>query len=421
MKAAPGKRVVVAGGSLAGHSAVSELVNLVPECEILWLTGETHRTYSKPALSKEFMQARHEVAEILLPDIDPQGSGLRIIRNRPCRSIDCGKRRVELADGEAIGFDYLIICTGARARMPAMLEGRNGVHALRTLDNAIAIRSRLTGGSRILVIGGGLIGCEFAASMRALGLHVALVEQLPTLLDRPFGGALGAYFDELHRGKGVALHMGARVDRLIMDEDRAVGAILSDGTEIEADIIVVGAGCQPSTQWLEGSGLQLDDGVICDAWLAASEPGIYAAGDVANWYNTIFGMRMRVEHWTNASAQGRAAARNVAAAISGRPELARIFADVPYFWSDQYGQKIQLVGWHAGHDRVQIEQPKDTSGPMVKFYRGDRLVAAAAVNAPRAIMRLRKRIEEESHSPVHADADRHEPDRAALERGNTNA
>lgn len=398
------QRIVVAGGSLAGHSAVSELVNLAPQSEIVWITGEAQPAYSKPALSKEFMQARNELADLMLPEIAAGASGLRVIRGRPCVALDAAGRSLQLADGETLGFDHLVVCTGAAARMPAMLDGVAGVFALRTLDDAIAIRSCLAGRPRALVIGGGLIGCEFAASMRTLGLDAVIVERLDALLGRPFGGALGDYFHDLHRRNGVELVLGAAVERLLLRDGSAAGVVLADGIEIAAGLVVVGAGSQPATQWLEGSGLALADGVVCDAFLAASHPGIHAAGDVARWHNPVFDRPMRVEHWTNASAQGRAAARNAAAAATGRPELAKPFGDVPYFWSDQYGQKIQMVGWHEGHDRVEVEQPDDAPGPTARFYRDGRLVAAAAVNAPRTVMRLRRQIEEDARALHYANA-----------------
>jgi len=401
------QRIVVAGGSLAGHSAVSELTGLMPDAEIVWITGEHHeRVYSKPALSKEFMQARNEVADILLPDVETGQGTLTILRGARCASLDAAGRRLTLTDGETVAFDQLLIATGADPRMPPMVEGMGGVFPLRTLDDATAIRAAIAHKPKVLVLGGGLIGCELAASMRTLGLEVTIVERLETLLDRPFAGALNAYFLDMHRRNGVELVMGATVERLEARDGQVAGAVLSDGTTIEAGLVLVGAGSAPATQWLEGSGLQVADGVLCDAFLASSHAGIYAAGDVARWFNPVFDMPMRVEHWTNASAQGRAAARNLAALASGRPEMAKEFGDVPYFWSDQYGHKIQMVGWHHGHDRVELEQPEEAPGPLARFYREGRLVAAAGVNVPRVVMRLRRQIEEEARmrSPALAHA-----------------
>lgn len=401
---APGQRYVVAGGSLAGHSAIAELAALAPGAEIVWITGETHRTYSKPALSKEFMQGRNQLAELTLPEVATGEATVRVIRGKPCISLDPDARSVRLVNDETVDFDQLIVATGATARIPPVCQGVEGIHALRTLDDAVGIRAELAAQPRVLVVGGGLIGCEFAASMRTLGLDVTIVERLEQLLARPFGGALSDYFRDLHRERGVDLVMNAVVERVLCD-DRVAGIVLADGTEIRADLVVVGAGSEPATQWLEGSGLALADGVVCDAFLAASHPAVHAAGDVARWHNPVFARPMRVEHWTNASAQGRAAARNAVAAATGRPDLARPFADVPYFWSDQYGQKIQMVGWHEGHDRVEIDRPDGTPGPIARFYRDGALVAAAGVNAPRAIMQMRRQIAEAAAAkPLLAEA-----------------
>jgi NADPH-dependent 2,4-dienoyl-CoA reductase/sulfur reductase-like enzyme len=282
--------------------------------------------------------------------------------------------------------------------MPAIFSKVEGVLPLRTMDDAIAIRERIASRPRVLILGGGLIGCELAASMRGLGLDVAIVEQLDTLLTRPFGGALSDYFLDLHRRNGVEVLTGVTVARLVERKGTVAQAHLSDGTVLETELVLIGAGSQPATRWLEGSGVVLSDGVVCDEYLATSAPGIFAAGDVARWLNPCFGTRMRVEHWTNASAQGRAAARNLAAGLTGRTELAKPFGDVPYFWSDQYGQKIQMVGWHEGYDRIETEDPEGAPGPIVRFYRDGSFVAAAGVNAPRAVMGYRRQIELEARA-----------------------
>lgn len=387
-------RIVVAGGSLAGHSAVSELLSLGHGGEIVWITGEEHRPYSKPALSKEFMQARSEIADILLPEIAVGAPNLRIMPGERCAALDAPARSLRLEGGETIAFDGLLICTGAAARMPAFARDVAGVMPLRTLGDAVAIRSALRAWPKVLILGGGLIGCELAASMRGLGLEVTIVEQTDTLLGRPFGGAFGDYFLDLHRRNGVRVATGLTVERFATRHGRVAEALLSDGTAVAADLVIVGAGAEPATAWLQGSGLALSDGVECDAFLAASHQGIYAAGDVARWFNPLYGTPMRVEHWTNASAQGHAAARNLLFRATGRAALAIPFCDVPYFWSDQYGLKIQMVGWHAGHDRIEVAATGDGRGPLITYYGNGRLVAAAGVNAPRAVMRYRKEIEE---------------------------
>lgn len=389
------RRIVVAGGSLAGYSAVSELLAADFSGEIVWVTGEKEGAYSKPALSKEFLQGKSEHSELFLPEIaDPRGN-LRILRDVKCRALEPERRIVHLDDGASIEFDGLILCTGATARMPAITRGMEGVLGLRTLDDALAIKAELARKPRIAILGGGLIGCELAASMRSFGFEITLIEGAPMLLGRTFGAVLGDYVRELHERNGVEVLTGATIEALEARDGRVAAARLSDGQVIEADLVLVGAGSVPATGWLEGSGLALSDGVVCDAMLASSHPGIYAAGDIARWHNPYYGTEMRVEHWTSASAQGRAAARNLARSGAGSTEAPVAFADVPYFWSDQYGLKLQMVGRHDGHDHVEMQETADRSHPLLTFHRGGQLVAAAGVNASRAVMRYRKQIEDE--------------------------
>lgn len=392
------RRIVVAGGSLAGYSAVSELLDLDYSGEILWVTSEKRAAYSRPALSKEFMQGRLDIADIALPEIASGRSNLQVLRGRTCTALSASDRSVQLDQGELIDFDGVLICTGAAARMPAVADGIGGVLSLRTLEDALAIKSELSAKPRIAILGGGLIGCELAASMRALGLHVTLIEQMNSLLGRAFGAALGDYFRDLHGQHGVRVVTGATVVELVARNGRVTEARLSDGTMVAADLILVGAGSQPVTQWLEGSGLELSDGVVCDANLATSHPGIYAAGDVARWFNPLYGTHMRVEHWSSAAAQGRAAARNLLASGDAAARESVPFAEVPYFWSDQYGLKIQMVGWHQDHDHIAVENLGSPPHPVTTFFKKGRLVAAAGVNASRTLMGFRKQIELEAKS-----------------------
>ncbi|WP_018182907.1 NAD(P)/FAD-dependent oxidoreductase [Kaistia granuli] len=392
------RRIVVAGGSLAGYSAVSELLAADYAGEILWVTGEKEGSYSKPALSKEFIQGKSDYSELFLPEIADSRGNLRILRDIQLRSLDAAARTAKLEDGRSIDFDGLVVCTGAVARMPAITRGMAGVLGLRTLEDALAIKAELAGKPRIAILGGGLIGCELAASMRSFGLEITLIEGAPTLLGRTFGAVLGEYVLDMHQRNGVDVMTGVTIEELIARDGRVAAARLSDGSVIETDLVLVGAGSIPATEWLEGSGLKLADGVVCDATLASSHPGIYAAGDVARWHNPFYDTVMRVEHWTSASAQGRAAARNLLHSLPGSGEEPVPFADVPYFWSDQYGLKLQMVGRHDGHDHVERQETADRTHPLLTFHREGQLVAAAGVNASRAVMRYRKQIEDDARS-----------------------
>ncbi|WEK51308.1 MAG: FAD-dependent oxidoreductase [Candidatus Kaistia colombiensis] len=392
------RRIVVAGGSLAGYSAVSELLAADYAGELLWVTGEKQGSYSKPALSKEFIQGKSEYSELFLPEIPDARGNLRVLRDARLSALDAAARTVQLEDGRSVEFDGLVICTGAVARMPAITRGMAGVLGLRTLEDAQAIKAELVGKPRIAILGGGLIGCELAASMRSFGLEITLIEGAPTLLGRTFGAVLGEYVLDMHQRNGVNVMTGATIEELVARDGRVAAARLSDRSVIETDLVLVGAGSVPATGWLEGSGLKLADGVVCDATLASSHAGIYAAGDVARWHNPFYDTQMRVEHWTSASAQGRAAARNLLRSFPGATEAPVPFADIPYFWSDQYGLKLQMVGRHDGHDRVEMHETADRALPLLTFHKQDQLVAAAGVNASRAVMRYRKQIEDDAKS-----------------------
>ena len=249
--------------------------------------------------------------------------------------------------GETIAFDGLIIATGARCRTMPGTEELSGVHVLRSLDDCLALRADFEATpQRVVVVGAGFIGAEVAATARGRGLEVTLVEALPTPLSRVLGDEMGRVCAEVHRDHGVDLRTAVGVDS-IEGDGRVERVVLSDGSTVDADVVVVGIGVIPNTEWLEGSGLQVGDGVLCDASCVAADR-VAAAGDVARWPNELFGETMRVEHWDNAAQQGAHAARSLLDAAVGP------FTPVPWFWSDQYDRKIQLAGRVRGDDAVRV-------------------------------------------------------------------
>jgi NADPH-dependent 2,4-dienoyl-CoA reductase/sulfur reductase-like enzyme len=299
--------------------------------------------------------------------------------------LDLHRREVELAGGSRVPYNGLIVATGAAPRPLPGTPALEGIHVLRTLDDCLAIRAGLEGGARVAVIGAGFIGAEVAASTRERGLEVTLIEALPVPLVRGLGPTMGAACAGLYTAHGVSLRCGVTVDAF-EGAGRVERLRLSDGSSVDADLVVVGVGVAPETGWLESSGLELRDGVVCDATCAASAPGVYAAGDVARWYNPLFGEQMRVEHWTNAAEQGVAAARSLLAG----PAAAKPFAPVPFFWSDQYGTKIQFVGRSRPEDEVRVVHGSVDDGRFVALYgRAGRLVGALAFNWPRLLMQYR--------------------------------
>ena len=389
-------RIVVVGASLAGFRASEALRTQGFEGALTLVGEELHPPYDRPPLSKQVLTGEWEPDRTTLPSAAPASDGgdpfdwrlgVRAV------GLDLTAREVELVDGDRLGFDGLIIATGCRPRTIGG-DGLAGVHVLRTLDDALALRAELDAGpERVVVIGAGFIGSEVAASCRARGLDVTIVEALPVPLERVLGADMGAMVAVLHRDHEVDLRLGIGVDGF--DDDGAghvTGVRLADGTTIPADVVVVGVGVVPNTEWLEGSGLTLDNGVLCDATCLAA-PGVVAAGDVARWPNLRFGGEvMRVEHWDNALEMGVAAATRLLAADES---VALPYEPVPWFWSDLYDRKIQLAGRSGPDDEVQVVHGDVAERRFVALYgRGGRLVGALGWNRPRHVMQWRQRLGE---------------------------
>jgi 3-phenylpropionate/trans-cinnamate dioxygenase ferredoxin reductase subunit len=303
------------------------------------------------------------------------------------RALDLAARRIELDDGSAVAFDGLVIATGARVRTLPGQPRHAGIHTLRTLDDCLALRADLDATpSRVVVVGAGFIGAEVAATARQRGLDVTLLEALEVPLQRVLGDRMGAVCADLHRDQGVDLRLSSGVDAFVEDGNgRVAGVVLSDGTTVEADVVVVGVGVVPNTEWLEGSGLTIDNGVVCDETCLAA-PGVVAAGDVARWPNRRFDEVMRVEHWENAQEQGAHAARRLLGDTAP-------YEPVPWFWSDQYDRKIQLAGRSGPSDEVRIVDGSIAERRFVAIYgRAGKLVGVLGMNRPRPVMQYRQLI-----------------------------
>lgn len=384
------ERIVVAGASLAGLHATRALRQAGYDGALVVVGDEPHRPYDRPPLSKQVLTGAWEPDRVALgrPADDDLDVEWRL--GTAATALAPERRTVTLADGTALTYDGLVIATGATPRRLPGTEGWAGVHVLRTLDDCLALRAELdVEPSRVVVVGAGFIGAEVASTCRGRGLDVTLVEPLPVPLGRVLGGEVGEAMAALHRDEGVDLRLGVGVEAVLGD-GTATGVRLTDGSEVAADVIVVGIGVRPATDWLAGSGLPLDDGVIADATCRVA-PGIVAAGDVARWLHPRYGELLRVEHWDHAIAQGaHAAATLLAGEAGGEP-----FAPVPWFWSDQYDRKIMLAGRTAGADEVQVVDGSLAERRFVALYRrGDHVVAALGVNRPAPLARWRIRLAE---------------------------
>lgn len=382
--------VVVVGASLAGLRAVETLRTGGFGGQLVLVGAERHMPYDRPPLSKELLAGTTTPKKILLrPAADYAGLGLDLRLGSRAASLDLEHRAVILESGEPVRFDGLMIATGAAPRSLPAMPPLAGIHVLRTLDDCMAISAELEAGPRVVVVGAGFIGSEVAATCRSRGLEVSIIEALPVPLMRAVGPAMGEVFASIHRDHGVSVRTGVGVTGF-QGSETVEAVLLDDGSVVAADVVVVGVGVSPAAGWLDGSGLTVTDGVVCDSTCAAA-PGVVAAGDVARWYNPLFGADMRVEHWTNASEQGAAAARTLLAWSSGR--AAEPFAPVPYFWSDQYGMKIQYIGSGRPDDEVVVVDGSVDERRFVALYGRDRrLVAAIGIGRPRVLMAYRSLI-----------------------------
>jgi 3-phenylpropionate/trans-cinnamate dioxygenase ferredoxin reductase subunit len=371
--------ITVVGASLAGLSTARALRAQAFDGRIVLVGDEPHRPYDRPPLSKDFLAGKSSFADIELSTSDDDFAW-RLGQ----RAVALAGHEVVLASGERLTSDAVVLATGARARtIPGMPLA--GVHTLRTLDDALALREELVPGANLVLIGAGFVGAEVASTARALGLEVTVVEELTTPLSGALGTEMGEVCAELHRDHGVRLVTGVGVSGFTGD-DRVRAVRLADGRELAADVVVAGVGAVPCVEWLAGSGVTIDGGVVTDARCATNLPGVVAVGDCASSYNGFAGQVLRLEHWTNAVQQAQVAAATLL-------DRAAAVHPVPYFWSDQYGVRLQFAGHRRDGDRVVIVEGDTATRRFVAVYRrGDRPVAVLAMNQPKLFGRWRREL-----------------------------
>lgn len=381
-------KIVVVGASLAGLRAVETLRQCGYTGDIDVVGAERHLPYDRPPLSKELLAGKWEADRLALRAAPYEELDARWLLGTPGESLDLEERTVRLADGSTLSYEGLIIATGAHPRPMPGAPDLDGVLVLRTLDDALALRERLDRQQRVVVIGAGFIGAEVAATCRGRGLDVTVLEAMEQPMVRGVGPIIGAELAALHRNNGVDLRCGVTVESIVGTE-RVEGVRLATGETIPADAVLVAIGAVPTTQWLESSGLTLDNGVVCDETLLAA-PGVVAIGDVARWPNALFdGAMMRLEHWTNASESAAAAVQRLLASDNE----AVPFAPIPFVWSDQYSTKIQSVGVYAGDDEMVVAHGSFEEGKFVALFgRAGRLVGAIGFGRPRFVMQYRAMI-----------------------------
>ncbi len=385
--------VVVVGASLAGLRACETLREEGFGGRITLVGAEREVPYDRPPLSKKVLAGEWEPERIRLRKADEfESLGLTLRLGTRAVALDIQARTVALDDGSRLAYDGLVIATGASPRRLPGQPALDGIVELRTIADSLGLRDRLAGGTaRITVIGAGFIGLEVAATARTLGCAVTVLEGLPAPLIRGLGAHLGAAAAAVHTRNGVDLRCGVQVVGIEGDRGAVTGVRLADGSLVASDVVVVGIGVAPNTDWLAGSGLEVRDGVVCDATLCTGAPGVYAAGDCARWPNGAFAgcddEEMRVEHWTNAAEQGAAAASNLLAVARG--EAPQPFVSVPFFWSDQFDSRIQFVGRAHGGDDIHVFAGS-TDGAFAALYgHGGRLRGVLGVSMPKMVMPFR--------------------------------
>jgi 3-phenylpropionate/trans-cinnamate dioxygenase ferredoxin reductase component len=381
------RTILVVGGSLAGLRAAETLRREGFDGRLTILGAESHHPYDRPPLSKDLLLGNMDSTDVGFPLSDELGADWLL--GDPATGLDLVRRAVGTRSGAEHRFDGLVIATGSvPRRLPPFDHGRPEVLELRTLDDALRLRATLASRPRVAVIGCGFIGVEVAYAARDAGAEVSIVSLDPPLVVA--GGVVAGVCEELLLETGVDLHIGRHVVE-VREGGGTHGLVLDDGTMVEADVILVAIGARPQTDWLEGSGLTLNDGVLCDACCAVLGPErVVAAGDVARWPNPLFGgIPMRIEHWTNAVEQGMAAARTL---LHGSSQDT-VYAPVPSFWSDHFGTRLQSVGLPLLGDRTEVvDGSLEERRFVLASYRGEELVGATTYGMVRGLVPFRARL-----------------------------
>jgi 3-phenylpropionate/trans-cinnamate dioxygenase ferredoxin reductase subunit len=374
--------IVIVGGGLAAARTAEQLRRSEYAGPITIVSDEEHLPYDRPPLSKEVL--RSEADDVTLKPAEfYQENDITVLLGKAARSVDTAVQTLTLSDGSELFYDELVIATGLVPKRIPSFPNIEGIHVLRSFDESLALRQQAAEARHAVVVGAGFIGCEVAASLRGMGVDVVLVEPQPSPLASVLGEQIGSLVARLHRAEGVDVRCGVGVAE-VRGAEKVEKVVLADGTELDADLVVVGIGSHPATGWLEGTGIEVDNGVVCDAAGRASAPHVWAIGDVASWRHTL-GHEVRVEHWSNVADQ----ARVLVPAMMGQDAPATV--SVPYFWSDQYDVKIQCLGEPEATDTVHIVE--DDGRKFLAFYERDGVVAGVVGGGmPGKVMKTRAKI-----------------------------
>jgi 3-phenylpropionate/trans-cinnamate dioxygenase ferredoxin reductase subunit len=385
-----GERIVIVGGGLGGLRTAERLRRLGHDGPVTLVAAERHLPYDRPPLSKTLLAQHDEPpAPVFLRAPDRFAElGLDLRTGSRATALDARSRQLTLDTGETLDFQRLVIATGVRPRRLEAFDGVAGVHTLRTWEDCVALRAELRDARHVTVIGAGVLGCEIAASARARGIEVALVEFLEQPLARVLGRTVGEIIATLHRNEGVKVHCSTAVSHP-EGAGRVERVRFADGSALPTDLVVVAVGATPNTEWLDGSGVEVRDGALCDRAGRTSVDGIFAVGDIARMPHPYGDGTVRVEHWTSAGDTASVVARNLVADRRDHQEL----AEVPYFWSDQYDTKIQCLGLPAADDDLTVAAGSLEAGRFLALYSRDEVVTGAVtLGMPAALARCRTAI-----------------------------
>ncbi|GIH90268.1 NAD(P)/FAD-dependent oxidoreductase [Planobispora siamensis] len=368
---------VIVGAGLAGAKAAQTLREEGFEGGVTLIGAEPERPYERPPLSKGYLLGKEDRAAIHVHDEGwYRDNSVELLPGQTVTGLDRGRYEVELQDGRRIGYGKLLIATGSSPRrLDVPGADLEGVHYLRTVGDSERLREALRGGDRaVVVVGAGWIGLETAAAAREYDCEVTVVEPRPIPLEAALGPEMGAFFAGVHRRHGTGLRLGTGVTGFA--GDGRVEAVVTDaGDEIRADMVIVGVGVRPNDELARQAGLPVDNGILVDQALRTDDPDIYAAGDVANAFNPLYGERIRAEHWANALNGGPAAARS----MLGREV---VYDRAPYFFTDQYDVGMEFSGWFApgGYDEVVVRGDLEGQEFHAFWLSGGRVVAGMHVN-----------------------------------------
>ncbi len=377
---------LIIGASHGGASLANNVRREGWEGRILVIGNEDSMPYHRPPLSKALLMKEKtpEELEIFKPTVYEK-SKIEFMLGVNVEKIDRSAKTVELDNGETISYHKLGLCTGARVRK-LDIPGANlkGVHYLRTLADAQAIQADVKEGGKAVIVGGGYIGLETAASLRKLGMEVTVLEMMDRVLERVTAPELSEYYTELHKRHGVEIITSAQA-RALLGEDRVEKVQCNHGLILDADLVIIGIGVVPNTELAQAADLAVENGIVVDEFAATEDPDIVAAGDCTYHPNDVLGFKLRLESVPNAMDQSRAAA----ASINGTQKA---YHALPWFWSDQYNIKLQIAGFNRGYERVVLRGEPSSDNFVAWYMKGNTVLAADCINSPKEFMQAKKLI-----------------------------